>query len=273
MTLATENKPRIEWPMILFLVAVHLLALLAFLPSNFSWAGIGIAMFLHWVTGGVGITLGFHRLVTHRSFQTPKWLEYVLVFCGTLSCQMGPTIWVGLHRHHHLYSDRELDQHNSNRGFWWSHMGWMLYEVAAKKDVSRYTKDIANQPFYQFCDKYYLVLQVILAALLYLIGGWSFLIWGIFVRLVLVYHCTWFVNSATHKFGYRTYESNDRSTNCWWVALCTYGEGWHNNHHAFPHSARHGFKWWEIDFTWMMIRCLEMVGLAWKVRLNDISKY
>lgn len=105
--------------------------------------------------------------------------------------------------------------------------------------------------------------------LLYLLGGWPFVVWGIFFRLVLVYHCTWFVNSATHQFGYRTYESGDRSTNCWWVALVTYGEGWHNNHHAYPHSARHGMKWWEIDTTWIMIQVLRFLGLATKVRLVE----
>jgi len=269
MTIATSTKSPLEWTIVLFMIAIHLLALLAFLPGNFSWAAVGVMFFLHWLTGGVGITLGWHRLAAHRSFQTPKWLEYLLVFCGTLACQMGPTEWIGLHRHHHVYSDQELDQHNSGRGFWWSHMGWMLYEVKAKQDVGRYTKDIANDPFYKFCDRYFFVLQVALAGLLYLLGGWSFVIWGVFMRLVLVYHCTWFVNSATHKFGYRSYESGDRSTNCWWVALCTYGEGWHNNHHAFPHSARHGLRWWEIDFTWIMIRTLEMLGLARKVRLAE----
>ncbi|HEY9653990.1 MAG TPA: fatty acid desaturase, partial [Crinalium sp.] len=266
-TIATATKPRIEWPMILFLVAVHLLALLAFLPSNFSWAGLGIALFLHWLTGGVGITLGFHRLVTHRSFQTPKWLEYVLVFCGTLSCQMGPTIWVGLHRHHHVYSDRELDQHNSNRGFWWSHMGWMLREIPCRSQVDRFTKDLHDDPFYQFLNTQFIPLQVLLGLGLYLLGGWPFVVWGVFVRLVAVFHCTWLVNSATHQFGYRTYESGDRSTNCWWVALLTYGEGWHNNHHAFQHSARHGLQWWEIDITWMTIQLLQTLGLATKVKL------
>jgi len=269
MTIATSTKLPIDWATTLFLAGVHIAALFALLPSNFSWAAVGLAIFLHWVTGGLGITLGWHRLLTHRSFQTPKWLEYLLVFCGTLACQMGPIGWVGLHRHHHAYSDQEPDQHDSNRGFWWSHMGWMLHEVPAKQEIARYTKDIGNDPVYLFFEKYFLPIQIALGIVLYLIGGWSFVVWGIFVRLVLVYHCTWFVNSATHQFGYRTYDSQDRSTNCWWVALLTYGEGWHNNHHAFQYSARHGLKWWEIDFTWMMIRTLQALGLARKVRLVD----
>ena len=146
-------------------------------------------------------------------------------------------------------------------------MGWLLHDVPAKSEIRRFTQDINTDPVYILVDKYFLVLQIALGALLYALGGWSFVVWGIFVRLVVVYHFTWFVNSATHKFGYRTYESGDRSTNCWWVALCTFGEGWHNNHHTYQYSARHGLQWWEIDVTWMIISSLQAVGLADKVKL------
>jgi stearoyl-CoA desaturase (delta-9 desaturase) len=148
-------------------------------------------------------------------------------------------------------------------------MGWMFHSIPADEDVPRFTKDIADDPVYQFLDKYFVLVQVVLGLLLYALGGWSFVAWGIFARLVVVFHCTWFVNSATHKFGYRTYDSSDRSKNCWWVALLTYGEGWHNNHHAYQYSARHGMKWWEIDLTWMTIQFLQMLGLAQKVRLVE----
>lgn len=148
-------------------------------------------------------------------------------------------------------------------------MGWMLREVPAGKEVARLTRDISNDPVYLFFNKYFFPLQVVLAIALYAIGGWPFVTWGIFVRLVAVYHCTWLVNSATHKFGYRRFNTDDRSTNCWWVALVTYGEGWHNNHHAYQYSARHGLKWWEIDMTWMTIRLLQAVGLAKNVKLVD----
>jgi sn-1 stearoyl-lipid 9-desaturase len=269
MTVATMKKPRIDWATVVFMVIVHVGALFAFLPSNFNWSAVGVALFLYWVTGGLGITLGWHRLVTHRSFQTPKWLEYFLVFCGTLSVQGGPIWWVGLHRHHHLYSDQPVDHHDSGKGFWWSHMEWMLRDVPAEEEVAKFTKDIAEDRFYQFLEKYFLPIQVVLAVILYGIGGWPFVVWGVFLRMIFVYHITWFVNSATHKFGYRTYNSDDRSTNCWWVALLAYGEGWHNNHHAFQYSARHGLKWWEIDLTWMMIQVLKMLGLAKKIRLAE----
>lgn len=267
MTVATSKTSNFDLPVLLFMAIVHGGALFALLPANFSWAGVGVAVFLHWVTGGLGITLGFHRLLTHRSFQTPKWLEYFFAFCGTLACEGGVIDWVGMHRLHHLHSDQTADPHDSNRGFWWSHMGWMLREIPSRDQVSRFTKDLHDDPIYQFLDVYYIPLQLLLATVLYLLGGWSFVVWGVFVRLVAVFHCTWLVNSATHQFGYRTYESGDRSTNCWWVALLTYGEGWHNNHHAFQHSARHGLQWWEIDLTWMTIQLLQSLGLAQKVKL------
>jgi stearoyl-CoA desaturase (delta-9 desaturase) len=268
MTVANSpQKLSLNWYVVFFMGFIHVGALLAFFPQFFSWQALALAIVLHWVTGGLGITLGYHRLVSHRSFQTPKWLEYFFVFCGTLACEGSPIEWVGLHRMHHLYSDQENDPHDSHQGFWWSHMGWMLYDIPVKQEVPRFTKDIANDRFYQFCHKYFIPIQFALGGLLYLIGGWSFVIWGIFVRLVVVFHCTWFVNSATHKFGYQTYESNDESRNCWWVALVTYGEGWHNNHHAFQYSARHGLQWWEIDLTWMTIQLLQVLGLAKNVKL------
>jgi stearoyl-CoA desaturase (delta-9 desaturase) len=268
MTVASSTtKLGYDWGVIVFMAIIHLGAMLAFLPQFFSWQGVALALFLHWITGGLGITLCWHRLLSHRSFQTPKWLEYFLAFCGSLSMQGGIIWWVGLHRHHHLYSDQPNDHHDSHKGFWWSHMQWMFHETPAEAEIPRFTKDIADDRFYQFLDKYFLPLQIALGVLLYVLGGWSFVFWGIFVRLVFVYHCTWFVNSATHKFGYRTYETTDNSTNCWWVALTTYGEGWHNNHHAYQYSARHGMEWWEVDITWMTIQLLQFLGLATNVKL------
>ncbi|XHU96436.1 MAG: acyl-CoA desaturase [cyanobacterium endosymbiont of Rhopalodia gibba] len=267
MTVATAQKLPLDWTVIIYMATIHLVALLSLLPSNFSWGAVGVTFFLYWVTGALGITLGFHRMVTHSSFQAPKWLEYTLVFCGTLACQGGPIRWVGLHRLHHKYSDTEKDPHDSNLGFWWSHMGWMLHEITADNEVPRHTQDIAEEPFYQFCQKYMILIQMALGVLLYFLGGWSFVIWGIFVRLVIVFHFTWFVNSATHKFGYQSHESNDHSKNCWWVALLTFGEGWHNNHHAYQYSARHGLAWWEIDITWMTIQVLKSLGLATNIKL------
>jgi stearoyl-CoA desaturase (delta-9 desaturase) len=269
MAFAKLERANYSWPIIVFMASIHLGALFVFVPGTFSWSAVGLMIFMHWVTGGLGITLGFHRLVTHRSFQVPKWLEYFLIFCGSLACQGGPIEWIGLHRHHHAYSDEMTDHHSSLKGFWWSHMGWMMVDVPAKQEIPKFTRDLVDDPVYRFFEKYFLLVQAALAVVFYLLGGWPFVVWGIFVRLVLVYHCTWFVNSATHKFGYKTYDSGDRSTNCWWVALLTYGEGWHNNHHAFQYSARHGLKWWEIDMTWMTIQFLKTLGLAKKIKLVE----
>ncbi|MFO8039028.1 MAG: fatty acid desaturase [Sodalinema sp.] len=273
MTVATPQKLSLNWFAVIWIATIHLLACLAFFPSTFTWAGVGVALFLHWVTGALGVTMGWHRLISHRSYEVPKWLEHFLMFCGTLSCQAGPLDWVGMHRIHHKYSDTPADPHDSNKGFWWSHVGWMFFEIPAKEEASKMIKDIEDDPVYQFCQKFFIPIQVVLGVILYFLGdylvgnGISFVVWGVFVRMVAMFHCTWFVNSATHKFGYRTYESGDDSRNCWWVALVTYGEGWHNNHHAFQYSARHGLKWWEIDVTWMMISALKAVGLAKKVKM------
>jgi sn-1 stearoyl-lipid 9-desaturase len=267
MTVATSTKLRPDWGVIIFMAIIHLGAAIAFLPQFFSWQGVGVALLLHWISGGLGITLCWHRMISHKSFQTPKWLEYFLAFCGALAAQGGIIRWVGLHRHHHLHSDENVDHHDSKKGLWWSHMGWMFREVPAESEVAKFTKDLSSDPFYVFLDKYFLLLQIALGGLLFAIGSWPLVFWGVFARLALVYHCTWLVNSATHKFGYRTYETSDNSTNCWWVAITTYGEGWHNNHHAHQYSARHGMKWWEVDITWMTIRLLQIVGLAKDVKL------
>jgi sn-1 stearoyl-lipid 9-desaturase len=269
--ISTSSKLQLDWVIVSYLGGIHLAALLAFYPGFFSWNAVLVALLLHWITGGLGITLGFHRLVSHRSFQAPKWLEYFLVFCGTLACEGSAIDWVGLHRLHHLNSDHEGDPHDSNNGFWWSHIGWMLYDIPARAQIERFTKDIHDDKVYRFLETFMIPIQILLGAILYFLGGWPFVIWGIFVRLVVVFHCTWFVNSATHKFGYQTYESNDYSKNCWWVALVTYGEGWHNNHHAFQYSARHGLQWWELDITWMTIRLLEFLGLAKNIKLPQFN--
>jgi sn-1 stearoyl-lipid 9-desaturase len=269
MTVAASTKLRLDWTMIIALIIFHIGAICAFLPGLFSWQAVGVALLLHWITGGLGITLGWHRLLSHRSFQVPKWLEYFFALCGTLALQGGIIWWVGLHRHHHLHSDEDVDHHDSKKGFLWSHVRWMCFEIPAESDIPRFTKDIANDPFYQFLNEYFFPLQVVLGIILYAIGGWPFVFWGVFARLVIVYHCTWLVNSATHKFGYRNFETTDNSTNCWWVAITTYGEGWHNNHHAYQYSARHGMKWWEIDITWITIQVLQLLGLATKVKLVE----
>jgi stearoyl-CoA desaturase (delta-9 desaturase) len=267
------NPPRPRWNVIAFTLLMHLGVVLAFLPANFSWAAVGVAVFLHCLTIGLGISIGFHRLATHRSFKAPRGLEYFLILCGTLAGQGAVKGWVGYHRMHHLHTDRTGDPHDSTQGFWWSHISWLMHEVPYQTELHRFTKDIADDPFYEFCHEHYIALQVALGVLLYGLGGIPFVVWGIFVRLFLGFHSTCFVNSACHKFGYRSHLLVDRSTNCWWVALLTFGEGWHNNHHAFQSSARFGLRWWELDIAWHTIWLLEKLRLATNVRtINSASR-
>ena len=266
----------VQWPTTLFMVVIHGLALLALLPLFWSWQAALTLLLLYWLTACVGVTLGYHRLLAHGAFRVPRWLEMVITTCGTLSCQHGPIDWVGLHRHHHLHSDGPADHHNSHLGFWWSHVGWMLHDVPAQRYVRQLTPDLQRVPYYCWLNRYFLLLQLALAALLYGIGqlsgagGWALVLWGVPLRLVLVYHATWLVNSATHRWGYVSHASADGSRNNWWVALLTFGEGWHNNHHAYPSSARMGFRWWELDLTWWHIVLLQWLGLARRIRLAPL---
>ena len=247
-----------------FFIFLHLGALLAFIPSTFCWSAVGLFFFMYYLTASIGICFGYHRYLTHKGMILPKWLDYFIVFCGTLACQNGPSKWVAQHRMHHQFSDTDNDPHNANRGFWWSHIGWMLYyrdRIDSPKQIKLYTKDINQNKFYQFLDEYFIHIQIALGLIFFLLGGISWVIWGIFVRLVLVYHATWLVNSACHIWGYKNYKLKDLSTNCWWVALLSFGEGWHNNHHKHPKKTKHGLKLFEIDLTFCSIWILHKLKL------------
>lgn len=259
-----------DYPTGIGLLVVHAGALLAFFPAFFSWWGLGLVFILWYLTGGIGVTLGFHRLLTHRSLRVPRVVEYAIAVLGTLALQGSPIEWVATHRKHHAYSDADGDPHDVHLGLPWAHMEWLYRTNPARltpAERRRYAADLVADPFYRTLDHLVLPLQVTLGLLLLALGGWSWVVWGIFVRLVFTYHCTWLVNSAAHATGYRTFRTTDRSTNCWWVALLSFGEGWHNNHHAFPFSARHGLRWFELDMTWWTIRLLRAVHIARNVKL------
>ena len=257
------------------LVIVHVMALFAFFPFAFSWSAVGVMFFLYWLTSSLGICLGYHRYLTHRGFTLPKWLAYTVVLFGTLACQNGPIKWVGQHRIHHAGSDTPEDPHSAKKGFWWAHINWMFHTHSKfddKQVLRDYTKDFCEDKFYKFLDDYFILVQVVLGFILLAIGGIPWVIWGIFVRLVVSYHSTWLVNSAAHYFGYVTFPlKDDLSTNCWWVGLLAWGEGWHNNHHAFPRSARHGLRPWEIDMTWWALCILEKFGLAKDIKVAQLA--
>jgi len=269
LSAAQESRPplALNWVSVAFFATIHALALLA--PWFFSWSALGVTIFLHWLFGSIGICLGYHRLLTHRSFQVPKWLEYIIATIGALAVQGGPIFWVASHRLHHAHPEDEVkDPYSARRGFWWSHMLWLFCQNQQFFDYEAYKKfapDLARDSFYRWLDRYFLLLQIPLGLLLYVLGGWSFVIYGMFLRLVLLWHSTWLINSASHLRGYQTYGVDDGSRNLWWAALLTYGEGWHNNHHAQPHVAPAGRQWWEVDVTWWAIQVLKTFGLAKKV--------
>ena len=256
-----------KWPTILFMLVIHILAGVALLPQFWSLGSVVTLLILYWITACLGVTLGYHRLLAHRAFKVPQWLARFFATCGALSAEYGPVTWVGLHRQHHKHSDKALDPHNSNRGLLWSHIGWMFGDVPAEKEAYRYTADLRKDPYFRWLDKWFILLQLPLGLMLYLWGGWPLVLWGIPLRLVLVYHVTWLVNSANHKWGKRDYVTEDNSTNNKWVAALTFGEGWHNNHHAFPSSAKQGLLPGQIDVTWYHIVLLEKLGLAKNVRI------
>nr|WP_238544360.1 fatty acid desaturase [Gloeocapsa sp. PCC 73106] len=245
-------------------VAIHALALLS--PWFFSWSALGVMLFLHWLCGSIGICLGYHRLLTHRSFKVPKPLEYIITTIGALALQGGPIFWVSGHRLHHAHTeDIDQDPYSAKRGFWWSHMLWLIYprqEIFNYETYKRFAPDLERDPYYRWLNQNFIILQVALGLLLFALGGWSFVIYGIFLRSVLLWHSTWLINSATHIRGYRTFDTEDNAGNLWWAALLTYGEGWHNNHHAHPRVAKAGLKWWEIDVTWWAIKVLQSLSLA-----------
>ena len=269
-----QEEPKLDWVNVGFFGTFHAIALLA--PWFFSWSALGVAVVLHWLFGSIGICLGYHRLLTHRSFQVPKPLERFITLIGALALQGGPIFWVAGHRQHHLYTeDVNLDPYSAKRGFWWSHMLWLFYPQSKFFDYNeckKFAPDLDRDPFYRWINKYFLLLQIPVGVALYLAGGWSFVIYGVFVRAVLLWHSTWLINSASHITGYRTFEVDDNSRNLWWAAILTYGEGWHNNHHAYPNVAKAGWKWWEIDMTWWAIRGLDRLGLVKKLVLPPTDK-
>ncbi|MBV8601442.1 MAG: fatty acid desaturase [Candidatus Eremiobacteraeota bacterium] len=253
------------------LLVIHLAALAAFFPQFFSWSALLVAFVLYNVTGAIGITLCYHRLLTHRGFRLSKPVEYVAVVCGALALQGGPIEWVSTHRKHHAFSDEDADPHSRRkRGFWWAHMAWLYRENPAmltQQEIRRYAPDLVDVPFYRWVDANTLWMQVALGLVLLALGGWSWVVWGIFARLVWTYHITWMINSVAHAIGYRSFKTGDLSTNCWWLALLSWGEGWHNNHHAFPFSARHGLRWFELDLTWLLVRFLRVMHLAHEIKI------
>ena len=258
----------ISWSTAIAFAIFHVLAVVALFFA--TWDAVLVALVLHWMCIGWGIGLGYHRLHTHRSYKTPKIVEYFFAICATLTLQGGPIFWTAIHRIHHQKSDREGDPHTPRDGTWWSHMLWTIFGEALHGDtevLGKYSPDLMKDPFYRVLTRWHWVPLVVLGLALLAIGGLPWLLWGVFLRVVVGLHCTWAINSVTHIWGSRRFQTRDDSKNSFWLALFTFGEGWHNNHHAYPTSARHGMTWREVDLSWMQIKLMSWVGLAWDIKV------
>jgi stearoyl-CoA desaturase (delta-9 desaturase) len=253
------------------MIAFHVGAIAALFM--FHWKPFLVAILLWWIAGGFGIGMGYHRLLTHRGYKTPKWMEYLLTICATLTLEGGPIFWVATHRQHHQNTDKEGDPHSPNDGGFWSHVGWLITGTTMHNDAANllpYVPELRKDKFHVWISKWHWLPITILGLLLLAFGGWPYLFWGIFFRTVLGLHSTWLVNSATHMWGSRRFATTDTSRNSFWVALLTFGEGWHNNHHAHPQSSRHGLAWYEFDPNWYGISALRLFGLAWDVKARSL---
>jgi stearoyl-CoA desaturase (delta-9 desaturase) len=266
----------LSWTTLLVIAVFHAGALAALFL--FTWQRLLVMTVLYVLAINVGIGMCYHRLLTHRGYQVPKWLEYLMTVFATLSLEGGPIFWVATHRVHHQLSDQEGDPHTPREGGWWAHTGWILFGEALHAQteaLDRYAPDLRRDRVHVWISKYHW-LPITLSGLLVLAGGWywggwvnaiGMTLWGVFLRVTIGLHATWLVNSATHLWGTRRFQTRDDSRNSWWVALLTGGEGWHNNHHAHPVSARHGLAWYEIDPNYWGIWFLARLGLARNIQI------
>lgn len=265
------RSQKIQTHTIFFVTLFHLLSIWALF--TFSWTNALAALVTWWIAGSLGIGLGYHRLLTHRGFKVPKPVEYFLTFCGSLALQGGPLSWVTTHRIHHAFTDTDKDPHSPRNGIFWSHMGWLFKGSSQEHPLEthkRYSPDLVGDGVHKFINNYYWLTNLAIGVILFAIGGWSMVLWGVFFRTVWGWHTTWLVNSMTHLWGTRRFETKDDSRNNAFVGYLAWGEGWHNNHHAYPRSSRHGLTWYEFDFNWVQIRIMEKLGIAKDVYALDL---
>ncbi len=268
-----QSHDGIHWKNLSIVIAFHLLTVPALFV--FSWTNLAAMLFVNWIVISLGIGLGYHRLLTHRSFKAPKWLEYTLTVFGSMAIQDDAPKWVATHRIHHAFTETDRDPHSTRPGFFWAHLGWIVKGTANDHDevvLKKYVPDLMKDRFHVLFARYYYVPLILSGFLFYAVGGWSMVLWGVFLRVVIGWHTTWFVNSLAHLFGERPFATKDDSTNNWFVAILTFGEGWHNNHHAFPSSARHGLRWYQFDMNWLTIQIFKRFGWAKQIRVYDVEK-
>jgi len=264
-------------PTTIFMILMYVLSCLVFLPQYFSWSGVGLFLLFYWISGGLGITLCYHRLLTHRSFQTSVWTQCLLLLSASLAWQGSPLKWVSEHRTHHNHSDKKGDVHSPIhpiRDFWYAQIIWILEKDPDGYDCLSNTKDLQKSSVLMWFHRWWWMPQVILAAVLLVIGyqvggsqlAVSWLFWGVIARTVVVLTTTNWVNSFCHLWGKQPFNTGDGSRNSWWVALVSFGEGNHNTHHFIPGSAAHGLRWYHFDTTYLTICILEKCKLVWNVK-------
>lgn len=273
----SSNSDRIDWYRIVPFIALHL-ACLGVIWVGFSWLAFWTAVGLY-VLRMFAITGFYHRYFAHRTFKTSRWVQFMFAFIGTTSAQRGPLWWASHHRAHHVHADTEKDIHSPRQqGFLWSHTLWFLCDRNFDTDLSR-IKDFAEQPELRWLDRFDILPPILLGTVLFFIGWWleiyypqadttagQMLVWGMFISTVVLYHATYTINSLCHQFGRRRFETRDDSRNNFWLALLTLGEGWHNNHHYYPATVRQGFRWYEIDVTFYLLKLMSLFGLVWDLQ-------
>jgi len=263
--IARKPDERVQAGAVAFFI-LHAVAVAGAIYVGFSWKMLGLAVLFYYLRMA-GTTIGYHRYFSHRTFKTSRVFQAFLAFWAETSAQKGALWWAAHHRDHHKYSDTEGDIHSPLRGFWWSHMGWILCNKYNETKFDN-IKDFAKYPELRWLNKHYLVPPTLLAVAMFAIGGLPALVWGFFVSTVALWHGTFLVNSLNHVWGTVRYESKDLSKNNGLIALVTMGEGWHNNHHHYQSSANQGFFWWELDLSFYMIKLFEAVGLVHDVRVT-----
>jgi stearoyl-CoA desaturase (delta-9 desaturase) len=261
-----RSDDRIAWTKSLPFFGAHAVAIATpfVVPVEGRWLALAFALY---AVRLFGITAGYHRYFSHRAFKTSRAFQFALAWLGASSAQKGPLWWAAHHRDHHRYSDGPDDIHSPlARGFWWSHVGWILATRYDETKLDR-VRDFAKYPELRWLDRWQMVPPVVLAAVLFLAGGLPALLWGFFVSTVFLWHGTFVINSLAHVIGRRRYETDDGSRNSFVLALITFGEGWHNNHHFYASTANQGFFWWEIDISYYALRALSVVGVVWDLRV------
>lgn len=260
----TTDHQTVDWVRVVPFIGMHL-ACLGVFWVGWSWTAVGIAAGLYAVRM-FAITGFYHRYFSHRTFKTSRAGQFIFAFIAASSVQRGPLWWAAHHRKHHRHSDTELDVHSpGEHGFWWAHMGWITAPSNFPTDL-REVRDLAKYPELRFLDRFDILAPVVLAVALFVTGGAQVLVWGFFISTVVLFHCTCLINSLAHQFGTQPYETGDESRNSLILALLTFGEGWHNNHHKYPGSTRQGFFWWEIDITYYGLKVLEHLGIIRDLR-------